>query len=38
MILACYRCNAIKSDFFTEKEALKIGKIIREATTRRLKG
>lgn len=26
--LACYRCNQIKGDYFTEPEMLKIGKII----------
>jgi hypothetical protein len=28
MVLACYRCNSIKSDFFTYEEMLEIGKII----------
>ena len=27
--LACFRCNSIKSDYFTESEMLKIGKIIK---------
>jgi len=30
IILACFRCNAIKSDYFTEQEMLKIGEIIYE--------
>lgn len=30
IVLACYRCNTIKGDFFTEQEMLKIGKIIKE--------
>jgi 5-methylcytosine-specific restriction endonuclease McrA len=29
IILACNRCNSIKSDYFTEKEMLKIGQIIK---------
>lgn len=29
MVLACYRCNSMKSDYFTEKEMLKIGNFIR---------
>lgn len=29
IVLACYRCNMIKSNFFTEKEMLEIGKIIK---------
>ena len=29
IILACRRCNAVKSDFFTHDEMLKIGKIIK---------
>ena len=28
IVLCCFRCNYTKSDFFTEKEMLKIGKII----------
>ena len=28
--LCCYRCNSIKSDYFTEEEMLKIGKIIED--------
>ena len=28
IVLACRRCNAIKSNYFTEQEMLKIGKII----------
>ena len=28
--LCCYRCNSIKSDYFTEEEMLKIGQIIKE--------
>lgn len=28
IVLACYRCNSTKGDFFTEGEMLKIGKII----------
>ena len=30
MGLCCYRCNAIKGDFFTKDEMLKIGKIIHD--------
>lgn len=29
IVLACFRCNTIKSDYFTEKEMLEIGKIIK---------
>lgn len=29
IVLACYRCNYIKSDFFSKEEMLEIGKIIR---------
>ena len=29
MVLACYRCNTIKGDYFTEQEMLEIGKIIK---------
>lgn len=29
MRLACYRCNTIKHDYFTEAEMMKIGRIIR---------
>jgi 5-methylcytosine-specific restriction endonuclease McrA len=28
IVLACYRCNTIKGDYFTEQEMLEIGKII----------
>ena len=28
IVLACYRCNCIKSEYFTAKEMLKIGKIL----------
>jgi 5-methylcytosine-specific restriction endonuclease McrA len=28
IVLACYRCNTIKGEYFTEQEMLKIGKII----------
>ncbi len=30
IVLACYRCNSIKGDYFTEDEMMKIGKIIYE--------
>lgn len=30
IVLSCFRCNRIKSDYFTKKEILKIGKIIFE--------
>ena len=29
LVLACYRCNTIKSNYFTEQEMLKIGEIIK---------
>ena len=29
LVLACYRCNLIKGNFFTEKEMLEIGKIVK---------
>lgn len=29
IVLACYRCNYIKSDFFSKEEMIEIGKIIR---------
>ena len=28
IVLACSRCNSIKSDYFTEEEMLKIGNFI----------
>ena len=28
IVLSCYRCNAVKSNYFTEEEMLKIGDII----------
>jgi hypothetical protein len=28
LVLACYRCNWVKSNFFTEQEMIEIGKII----------
>jgi hypothetical protein len=28
LALSCMRCNGVKSDYFTEEEMLKIGKII----------
>jgi len=28
LVLACYRCNAIKSNYYTEEEMLKIGKLL----------
>ena len=33
IVLACYRCNAIKGDFFTKREMSKIGVIIRAKRT-----
>jgi len=30
IVLSCYRCNSIKSDYFDKDEMLKIGKIIRD--------
>ena len=37
IVLACGRCNSIKSDFFTEQEMLKIGKIAKQKRTKGIK-
>ena len=33
IVLACYRCNAIKNNYFTQDEMMKIGDIIRAKRT-----
>jgi 5-methylcytosine-specific restriction endonuclease McrA len=37
IVLACMRCNNIKSDFFTFKEMIKLGKFIRRKALKLLK-
>ena len=37
IVLACMRCNIIKSNFFTYEEMLKLGKIIRKKAIKLLK-
>jgi hypothetical protein len=34
MVLCCMRCNYIKSDYFTEKEMIQIGQIIKNKVTK----